>query len=158
MWVYLRGVTWHQQQHFPQHMHHCRFSPFLETWTEKSHMEKKETADVWWRRQRYQVTKTVWDMLSGCACLHRSPADHAVWDVEQNWLKRVSSGVRNPRFNIYTSSWWYLHSQRWQGQKARGHYKSLVSSLRPQRQTVQPITPDRVRIASRMTHQCACRG
>lgn len=37
--------------------------------------------------------------------------------------------------------------------KVRGHRKSVVSRVRLQKQTVQPITPDRVRIASRMAHQ-----
>lgn len=34
-----------------------------------------------------------------------------------------------------------------------GYSRSLVSRVRPQRQTVQPITADTVRIASRMAHQ-----
>lgn len=39
----------------------------------------------------------------------------------------------------------------------QSHCRSLVSSVRPQRRTVQPITADRVRMASRMAHQWACR-
>lgn len=39
----------------------------------------------------------------------------------------------------------------------QSHCRSLVSSVRPQRRMVPPITADRVRMASRMAHQWACR-
>lgn len=40
----------------------------------------------------------------------------------------------------------------------QGHSRSEVSSVRPHRRTVQPISVHRVRMASRMAHQWAFRG
>lgn len=55
-------------------MNHRRLSPLVEIQT---HEEKKWQMhnDV----QRYQLTtKTVWDVLSRCECLHRSPASRTL--------------------------------------------------------------------------------
>jgi len=92
------------------------------------------------------------EALNRCTCGHRSPADHALF-VEQSlissipdeWIMMALCGLNE---NTHLESW----------PKVRGHSKTLVSSLWPQRQTVQPITPDSTRIASRMAHQWACRA